>query len=197
MGPALGLHQSAKLPRAGTRTPRGPGAQRPCSQAACTGPGEGLGRGGSGVRGGRTTALVTRASRPRTSLRVENPGWGDPTFSALSPCCCCSPYTGARLRLGPDRAQRVPRPSWRVKVSTKERMRHLGERRPEFPWPPRAAESLAGYSRDSGLTHRGSWGCGEDRAGPAGLQPCQPGLSSACPLLSLLGTEDAEPGLDS
>lgn len=50
---------------------------------------------------------MTRRGGPRTSLGVENPGGGDPTFSALGPCCCCSPCTGTRVRLGPGIAQRV------------------------------------------------------------------------------------------
>lgn len=156
-------------------------AHRTLQPSSLRGPGEGLGR-GSGVGGGRTTALVTRRGGPRTSLGVENPGGGDPTFSALGPCCCCSPCTGTRVRLGPGIAQRVSHPSWRAKVSTKEPMRHLRDRRPGLPWPSRAAESLAGCSRDPGLRRGGSWGCGEDRARPAGLQPA----SQASPLLALL-----------
>lgn len=181
VGPALGHHQSANLRRGGTCVPCGPGTQNPAAEQ----PARPWRRPWVRLWGRRREDHSTGDAAWRAQNLAgggEPGGGGDPTFSALGPCCCCFPCTGTRVRLGPSIAQRVSHPSWRAKVSTKEPTRHLRDRRPGLPWPPRAAESLAGCSRDPGLRRGGSWGCGEDRARPAGLQPA----SQASPLLALL-----------
>ena len=58
---------------------------------------------------------------------------------------------------------------------------------------PRSVQQRAGAKQAPGWEGQA---CGEDSARPAGHRPHQPGLSSGRPPLSLLGTEDAEPGLD-
>lgn len=105
-------------------------------------------------------------------------------FSVHHPCCLHR--CGAQA--GPRDSPRGPRQGRSSRGQ--ERSRHLGEK-------ARAALVSEG-SRELGRTGQEprphTWG--KDSARTAGLQPLQPGLSSGHPPLSLLGTEDAEPGLD-